>query len=265
MTASRRISVVVRTSNSEAALRRLVRRLKISPGDELIVVDTGSRDGTLAVAEAAGARVIRNPEAFHYSRTLNLGFAAARNDWVLALSSHCVPIVEDLLETYRTALAACDEPPAAMCGANALSRGQYARMAKLPLVEVCSPAGPPWAGNANCLYAREAWQRRPFDESLPTGEDMAWLQAALRDGWRCVRAPAAAVLYHHVGSPLYRFRKGYGEVRISAPNVVPMTLGQLGLGLAQATRRLLWEERSVASWLGQVAHQFGAFVASRQA
>ncbi len=54
--------------------------------DEIVVVDGGSRDDTVAVARAAGARVIENPWP-GFARQRNVALAAARGDWILELDA----------------------------------------------------------------------------------------------------------------------------------------------------------------------------------
>ena len=259
------ISVIIRTSNSEKALGRLLDRLEKKPEDEFIVVDTQSQDGTLAVAERAGARIIRNPDSFNYSRTLNLGFAAARNDWVLALSAHCVPIAADLLEGYRSALSEVPPETAVLYGFQYWSQPQYARADKTTRVHGGPGGGGliPGASNANALYARAAWSRHPFDETLKTGEDLEWLRWARREGLLLASAPGAAVYYLHQGSARYRFTKAWHETLVFSDEMRPMSVTGLLQGIAQACRRLLWEARAPRPWIGQIAHQFGTFFASR--
>jgi predicted ATP-grasp superfamily ATP-dependent carboligase len=54
--------------------------------DEIVVVDGGSRDATVALARAAGTRVIENPWP-GYARQRNVALAAARTEWVLELDA----------------------------------------------------------------------------------------------------------------------------------------------------------------------------------
>lgn len=66
--------------------------------DELIVVDNGSSDDTIARAEAAGARVIRHPEGT-IGEARNAGADAASHPWILALDADEVAdeaLVEEL-------------------------------------------------------------------------------------------------------------------------------------------------------------------------
>ena len=63
----RSISIIIPAYNEEkrlpATLRTVREYLARTSWDfaEIVVVDDGSRDGTAAVAEASGARVLRNP------------------------------------------------------------------------------------------------------------------------------------------------------------------------------------------------------------
>jgi rhamnosyltransferase len=269
MTLKNSISVIIRTSNTERPLRRLLSRLKRESADEIIVVDTGSKDRTIDVAEKAGAMVMRNEKTFNYSKTLNLGFAASKNSWLLALSSHGLPVHDDLLTHYRAALAQLTKAPAVIYGLQYWSRPQYARVNKdLKIYSGISPENQvQGGGNSNALYSREAWLAHPFNEDLSTAEDLEWRMWAADAGLISVTAPQAAIYYLHPGGPTYRFRKAWGEVRIlnsMGLNSSPMTPLGLGLGVAQATRRLLWEAGAVRPWIGQMAHQLGAFCASQK-
>ena len=72
------VSLVIPVLNEEAALGRTLRCLKmLEPAPlEVIVVDGGSTDRTIALAESAGARVV-NCELAGRSRQMNRGAAAA--------------------------------------------------------------------------------------------------------------------------------------------------------------------------------------------
>src|SRR5947209_4447842 len=55
--------------------------------DEIVVSDGGSRDGTVAIAEAAGARVVAGPCG--RGPQLIAGAAAAKGEWLLFLHADC--------------------------------------------------------------------------------------------------------------------------------------------------------------------------------
>ena len=76
-----RVCVVSVAYNSAAALRGMLGSLP--PGLAVIVVDNASRDDSAAVAEAAGARVIRNTANLGFGAGCNIGMAAAETEFVL--------------------------------------------------------------------------------------------------------------------------------------------------------------------------------------
>jgi len=53
--------------------------------DELVVVDTGSRDGTTEILAAAGATVLHRPWTGDFAAARNHGLEAATRDWILFL------------------------------------------------------------------------------------------------------------------------------------------------------------------------------------
>lgn len=71
--------------------------------DEIVVVDTGSRDTTVEVARAHGAIVLESPWRDDFSAARNLAIGEARGRWILSIDAdeHVAPIsrasIEELL------------------------------------------------------------------------------------------------------------------------------------------------------------------------
>jgi glycosyltransferase involved in cell wall biosynthesis len=63
--------------------------------DEIIVVDTGSNDGTQALAAEFGAEVVQTTWADDFSLARNLGLDRARGEWILVLDADEVLRAED--------------------------------------------------------------------------------------------------------------------------------------------------------------------------
>ncbi len=98
-------TVVILTRNSEAGLSRCLAGL--AEFAEIIVLDGGSTDSTVATAVAAGCRVLRQPDAalddkgrlVDYSHARNTAIESATQPWVLTIDSDesmSLALVEEL-------------------------------------------------------------------------------------------------------------------------------------------------------------------------
>ncbi|MCW3016497.1 MAG: glycosyltransferase, partial [Solirubrobacterales bacterium] len=63
--------------------------------DEIVVVDTGSVDATVRIAESFGARVLRHEWTGDFAAARNASFDAATGDWLLYLDADEVLVADD--------------------------------------------------------------------------------------------------------------------------------------------------------------------------
>jgi rhamnosyltransferase len=196
------VSIVIRTKNESQHLAEVLEAIarQEHPCLEVILVDSGSTDGTVQIAKAFGARVISiEPLSFTFGYALNRGIKASRGEVVAFLSGHAVPQDESWLG-YLAAPFSGERVA-----------GCYGR--QLPLPE-CRPwerlnlerhfgamprlqSHDPFFSNANAAIRRDLWERIPFREDLPGGEDHAWAAAAQVAGYQIVYEPRAAVRHSH--------------------------------------------------------------------
>jgi glycosyltransferase involved in cell wall biosynthesis len=94
------LSVLIPTRNEEANLGDCLAGVAFA--DEIVVVDSGSTDGTESVARAAGARFLVHPFESH-ARQKNWGLDQVRNPWVLILDAD-ERVPADLAEEVRRVL-----------------------------------------------------------------------------------------------------------------------------------------------------------------
>lgn len=83
------VSVIIPTMNEEASIGAVldeVRDALTGREFEILTVDTASRDRTNEIAEAKGARVVREPRR-GYGRAYKTGFAAASGTYILTLDA----------------------------------------------------------------------------------------------------------------------------------------------------------------------------------
>jgi glycosyltransferase involved in cell wall biosynthesis len=258
------VSVLIRTFNSAKTLERVLSGLKLAEGDEYIAVDSGSTDSTLSIAVAHDAQIVHATGPFNYSKSLNLGFRAARNPWVLVISSHSISVVPDLLEVFR--VAARDFPAEVVVGygPNTLNgQGPYADEKVRYCTRETHQAIESFCGNGNALYRRSAWDEVPFDESIRTGEDQAWLAEVFKRGFNIAFVSAARTMNLTQYSLRYMFLKGYSDCRADVHHQ-PKSLLDLAMGLGSHTKKFLRGGMPVGSWIRYSAHIFGQFFGSYQ-
>ena len=94
--ASLLVSIIIRTLNEDAYLGELLEAIdqqkKPDFSVEIVIVDSGSTDNTLEIAEKFGARITTiKKEHFTFGRSLNEGCEFALGELFVLISGHCVP------------------------------------------------------------------------------------------------------------------------------------------------------------------------------
>lgn len=79
-----KISATIITCDEERNIARAIESLRCC--DEILVVDSGSTDRTVEIAEKLGARVIESPWP-GYAKQKNLAAAKASHDWIFSLDA----------------------------------------------------------------------------------------------------------------------------------------------------------------------------------
>ncbi len=211
------VSVIIRTKNEAQRLGDVLNALKSQDYDggvELIVVDSGSSDGTVEIARRHGARVMEiAPETFSFGRALNIGSRAAHGEFLVNISGHSVPVHDTYL---RTLLAPYSDPDVVATFGRDLPFPD-ACPSQARDVETWFPSEQVDFGryfsNANSSVRRWAWEEQPWDESLPGAEDAHWAQQMLAKGHRIVYVPDAVAYHSHSNSPLFVYRRAVRETR----------------------------------------------------
>jgi tetratricopeptide (TPR) repeat protein len=88
------LSLCMIVKNEHETLARCLASVK-GVADEIIVVDTGSTDGTQAIAREHGAQLIQSSWENDFSRARNQSLAAATGAWILVLDADEYLLTED--------------------------------------------------------------------------------------------------------------------------------------------------------------------------
>lgn len=218
-------SVVIRCHNEASHIGHLLEGLENQEFTdfEVIVVDSGSDDGTIEIVEKHGSTLIHIPKAdFSFGRSLNWGCSRASGEFLVFISAHCYPIdsawLTNLLDGFR------DPKVAAVYG---LQRGiDSSHFSERQVFRTWFPVhsesrqNNPFSNNANCAIRRELWEKYPYDEELTGLEDVAWAQAVMREGWWLSYRADAGVIHVHNESPS-EIRNRYRREAITFQKIFP--------------------------------------------
>ena len=208
--------------NGAASLGDALEAVRAQGDLELIVIDSGSSDGSPELARSAGAEVIEiAPEEFGHGRTRNLGAERASGDLICFLTQDAVP-EPGWLAAYHEAFD-LDQRVGAAYGPH-LPLADTSPMIARELTEFFegfSPGGGPvlqragdltFLSNVNACYSRECWEELRFAE-VDYSEDQAFGRAMLDAGWVKVYHPRAAVRHAHDYGPVKFMKRYFDEYR----------------------------------------------------
>jgi rhamnosyltransferase len=261
------ISVLIRSFNSSKFLNEILSKLDIDENDECIIVDSGSTDSTIEIATSHQTQIICIDPPFNYSRSLNAGFAVAQGDWILVLSSHCIPLRSDLIKRLREVAATVDDDVAVIYGRVSL----YDPGQPSPRVQTGSQAD--WrtrqflaGGNGFAMYPKSLWDLHAFNERLITAEDLDWLAWAFSTGRRAAIVWDTIVLYRNQGNLTYMFRKGWNEALLARSIYGSSTVGKsylrglrsLAINSLYLTKLLIMRKFGIKAYLRMISHGLGA-------
>jgi glycosyltransferase involved in cell wall biosynthesis len=195
-------SIVIRSFNEERHIGRLLTGILAQSVREveILLVDSGSTDDTLAVAAHFPVRVLRiEPQEFTFGRSLNLGCAAATRELIVIASAHVYPVYPDWLELLLAPFS--DRSVGLTYGKQrGAETSHYSErqvfQAWFPETERREQSHP-FCNNANAAIRRELWLQHRYDEGLSGLEDVEWAAWAMQQGHKLVYEPAAEVIHVH--------------------------------------------------------------------
>lgn len=195
-------SVVIRALNEERYIGRLLvglERQTVAP-DEIILVDSGSIDSTVEIAERFGARVVHIPkDEFTFGRSLNRGCREATGDVLVMLSAHVYPVYDTHLEHMLRPFEVNETAVAygRQVGDDRTKYSESRVMLKWFPEESMWDQGHPFSNNANAAVRRTVWAELRYDEELTGLEDLDFAHRALEKRWAVSYVAEAPVVHVH--------------------------------------------------------------------
>lgn len=197
-------SIVIRTYNEEKHLDQLLNRVfeqeQKSTDLEVVIVDSGSTDRTLEIAESHNCRITHIDQSeFTFGRSLNYGCKFARGNFLVCISGHCIPVgkqwLDELIKPLRDGNATYVYGRQQAHGATRYSEKchfdkWFPAYSKIPQEGY-------FCNNANSALTREAWEKYSFNEELTGLEDMFLAKQIVDEGSTIAYISTASVFHIH--------------------------------------------------------------------
>jgi rhamnosyltransferase len=217
------VSVVIPVKDGGEDLTRCldaIRSQRLEGLIEIVVVDSGSRDGSLGIARDRGALVHEIPaQSFSHGASRNLGAGLATGEFLVFISQDAYPIADDWLSrliapmrsddqvagVYGRQLPHDDASPPEVYFLNFL----YGSTPRRQLVTGADQLSMDTTmfSNVNSAIRKPIFERFPFVEDIIMSEDQEWSRRVLLSGLQIAYEPAAAVRHSHNYTLTAAFRR----------------------------------------------------------
>lgn len=222
-----KVSIIIRTYNEQKHLGELLKSISIQNIEvmeqETIIVDSGSTDNTLDIAEQFGCRILHiRQEEFSYGRSLNIGCDAATGNALVFISGHCMPthskwlltLVEplgkdDIVYTYGSQLG----DSTSKLSEQQIFAKYYPEQSKLPQDGF-------FCNNANAALLKSVWMENYFDEKLTGLEDMHLAKRLVSQGYK-IGYVAEAPVYHIHDESWSQVRRRFEREAVALQHIMP--------------------------------------------
>lgn len=212
------ISFVIRTLNEGAYIERTLREIRNQVTKvpvEIIIVDSGSTDNTLEIAQKYGAKIVHiSKEIWSWGRALNLGVENAKGEMIAIISGHCYLANDAFISNAIESLEGYDAiygrqlPLPRMDPFEEFELSCWYPEDRLINIQKDFLIG---VSNACCVMRKAAWEKLKFDENAQSMEDGIWAYNALRHGFRLIYTSAIAVYHSHRFEPANVYRRWYAR------------------------------------------------------
>ncbi len=227
-----KVSVVIPTKNAGPLFRDTLEKLKAQEYEgnvELVVIDSGSIDDTVAIANEYGATIISiPPDEFDHGLTRNKAIEAASGEIIVLISQDVIPGNQYLIRNF---VAAFDDPKVAGACARQVPREDadiltkrnlniwltgrkteeirwikdwqiYRGLSPLERYYVCN------FDNVCSAIRKSVWLDIPF-RANEFGEDIDWAHQVLEAGWKIAYWPNACVIHSHNRFIKYEYDRNF--------------------------------------------------------
>ena len=221
------VSVIIRTLNEEKHLPELLNSIKNQSSNdfdaEIVIVDSGSTDKTLDIAESYSARItFIEKENFSFGRSLNLGCEFAKGKYLVFVSGHCIPTDENWLHNLVLPLkdGVCHYTYGRQEARDTTKFSERQLFSKYFPENSSIPQEGFFCNNANAALLRGEWEKNNFDDQLTGCEDMELAKRLCAKG-KYIGYVAGASVFHIHDETWPQVKTRYEREAVALQKIMP--------------------------------------------
>mgnify|MGYP003653543430 FL=1 len=258
------VSIVFRALNEERWFEDALMACKSQKLDgltsEIILVDSGSTDATLSIAERHDCNIRHiGKSEFTFGRSLNRGCEAASGKYFVFISAHCIPTHDGWMQALIQPLidGAVDYTYGRQIGDEGSNFSEKRLFEKyFPSFDRLPQEGF-FCNNANAAIRADTWARYRFDEECTGLEDMVLARQIVSDGGKIGYVASAPVVHIHDETLSQTQRRYYREaltLRTIMPEVHVTRIDAVRYFLAGSLHDLAaaWNQHAFFPYLPQI-------------
>ena len=216
------VSIIMRSYNEAWALQGTLPALAAQEYKnwELIVIDSGSKDGSPDLIRAARpAHFIQiTPAEYNPSRVMNQGMRLAKSEFGIFLNADATPQGANWLRPLVTAL---QNPKVAACFGRQIPRPDCEAVFASDYDRCFGPQRE--SANWDHFFSmvssglrKDVWQQRGFREDLQYAEDDEYTRWCKAQGYEMAYVPASVAMHSHNYTAPQIYKRAFGDARALA-------------------------------------------------
>ena len=242
------VSIIMRSFNEAWALKDTLPALRAQDYTnwELIVIDSGSTDGSQDLIRAAKpAHFIQiTPQEYNPSRVMNHGMRLARGEICIFLNADATPQGTNWLRPLVVALmdkkvAACFGRQIPRPDCEAVFASDYDRCFGDQRESAC------WDHFFSMVSSglrKDVWQQRGFREDLQYAEDDEYTRWCKAQGYEVAYVAQSVAMHSHNYTPQQSYKRAFGDARA------------IGKAWQRSPSEFNWLKTVLLGWIKDVRH-----------
>lgn len=204
-------SIIILTKNGGNNFPQLLERIfsqQYSGSYEVIIIDSGSTDGTIEEARKYSVKLLEiKPAEFHHGHTRNVGAELARGQYLVYITQDALPLGNDWLQKLTDDFS--ESQVAMVIGRqipheNTSLPDKFYYYYDFPDKRLVVKRGETayfhdnnFISNVNSALRKQIWQEHRFSETIVMAEDKELAGRLLFAGWTIIYDPEPSVRHSH--------------------------------------------------------------------